>query len=189
MILSDFLSRQIEDDSNLHEIIPISFNIREILQENYHNIIKDTYMVQTRSQAKAQTNAPTIQSTKPVRQNATPKIARIPIKAEKEKDSKIPPSRVDQHPPRGIVIPLGALIPPIVMQPNVRLPPKPPNVDNATTSPNLGPEPNIDFEENSPHQEGITTETYVALDQSCLEQLQELIKLVNTSKVVQKYLP
>ena len=27
MILSDFLSRQIEDDSNLHEIIPISFNI------------------------------------------------------------------------------------------------------------------------------------------------------------------
>ena len=58
MILSDFLSRQIEDDSNPHEIIPISFNIREILQENYHNIIKDTYMVQTRSQAKAQTNPP-----------------------------------------------------------------------------------------------------------------------------------
>ena len=31
MILSDFLSRQIEDDSNPHEIIPISFNIWEIL--------------------------------------------------------------------------------------------------------------------------------------------------------------
>ena len=31
MILSDFLSRQIEDDSDPHEIIPISFNIREIL--------------------------------------------------------------------------------------------------------------------------------------------------------------
>ena len=39
MILSDFLSRQIEDDSNLNEIIPISFNIREILQENCHNIV------------------------------------------------------------------------------------------------------------------------------------------------------
>ena len=39
MILSDFLSRQIEDDSNLHEIIPISFNIREILQENFHHIV------------------------------------------------------------------------------------------------------------------------------------------------------
>ena len=32
MVLSDFLSRQIEDDSNLHEIIPISFNIKEILK-------------------------------------------------------------------------------------------------------------------------------------------------------------
>ena len=46
-----------------------------------------------------------------------------------------------------------------------------------------------DFEENSPHQEGIITEMYVAPDQSYLEQPQELIKLVNTSKVVQKYLP
>ena len=66
MILSDPLSRQIEDDSNLHEIIPISFNIREMLQENYHNIISDTYMVQTRAQAKAQINAPAIASTQPV---------------------------------------------------------------------------------------------------------------------------
>ena len=45
------------------------------------------------------------------------------------------------------------------------------------------------FEENSPHQEGIITETYVAPDQSYLEQLQELTKFVNTSKVEQKYLP
>ena len=29
MILSDFLSRQIEDDSDPHEIIPVSFNIKE----------------------------------------------------------------------------------------------------------------------------------------------------------------
>ena len=57
MILSDFLSRQIEDDSNPHEIIPISFNIQEILQENYHKIVSDTYKVQTRAQAKAQANA------------------------------------------------------------------------------------------------------------------------------------
>ena len=75
------------------------------------------------------------------------------------------------------------------MQPSIRLPPKPPNADNATASPNLGLEPNTDFEENSPHQERIITETYVAPDQSYLEQPQELIKLVNTSKVVQRYLP
>ena len=53
MILSDFLSRQIEDDSNLHEIIPISFNIQDVLQDNYHQLTTDTYNVQTRAQAKA----------------------------------------------------------------------------------------------------------------------------------------
>ena len=111
MTLNDFLSRQIEDDSDPHEIISISFNIREILQENYQNIIRDTYMVQIRSQAKVQANAPTVQSTRPVVQKAMPKIARIPIKAEKEKDSKPPSSRADQQLPKGIVIPsMGALI-------------------------------------------------------------------------------
>ena len=188
MILSDFFPRQIEDDSNPHEIIPISFNIWEILQENYHNIVSDTYKVQTRAQAKAQTNTPTIVNTRPVAQKATPKIVKLPIKGEKEKDSKMPLSGTAQQPPKGIVMSLGALIPPIIMPPNGRLPPKPPNVNTATTSPNLGPDPNMDIEENSPHQEGIITETYVAPDQSYLEQPQELIKLVNNSKVVQWYL-
>ena len=49
--------------------------------------------------------------------------------------------------------------------------------------------PNIDFEENSPHQEGIITETYISPDQSYIEEPQELTNLVNTSKLVQKYLP
>ena len=57
MILSDFLSRQKVDDSKPNEIIPISFNMRDILQDWYYNIksvkTKDKYMVQTRSQAKA----------------------------------------------------------------------------------------------------------------------------------------
>ena len=151
-------------------------------------MVKDTYMVQTRSQAKAQANTATVQSTKPVTQNAVPKIEKIPIKVDKETDSKPPPSRVDQQLPKGLVIPPGTLIPSIGMQSSVRLPPKPPNVDNVTISPNLGPEPNVDLEENSPNQEGIITEMYVAPDQSYLEQPQELTKLVNTSKVVQKYL-
>ena len=38
MILSDFLSRQKIDDSNPCEIILISFNMREILQEKYYNL-------------------------------------------------------------------------------------------------------------------------------------------------------
>ena len=57
------------------------------------------------------------------------------------------------------------------------------------TDPVQGPNPSMDIEENSPHQEGILTETYVAPDQSYLEQPQELIKLVNTSKFVQRHLP
>ena len=51
MILSDFLSRQKKDDSNAHEIIPISFNMCQILDENYYNEKK--YLIQTRSQAKS----------------------------------------------------------------------------------------------------------------------------------------
>ena len=47
----------------------------------------------------------------------------------------------------------------------------------------------MDIEENSLHQEGIITEAYIAPDQSYLEQPQELIKLVNTSKFVQRHLP
>ena len=40
MVLSDFLSRQKNDDSNPHEIIPISFNTNKILNDNYYNIEK-----------------------------------------------------------------------------------------------------------------------------------------------------
>ena len=189
MILSDFLSRQIEDDSNLHKIIPISFNIQEILQENYHSMVTDTYKVQMRAQAKAQANAPTVVNAQPVAQKVTPKIVKLPIATKSDKDIKMLPSRIIHQPPKGIVIPPGAVIPPTVMLPNVRPPPKSPNVDKATTCSSLGSDPNMDIEENSPHQEGIITKTYVVPDKSYLEQPQELIKLVNTSKVVQRYLP
>ena len=51
MVLSDFLSRQKNDDINHHEIILISFNTFKILTDNYYNIEK--YLVQTRWQAKS----------------------------------------------------------------------------------------------------------------------------------------
>ena len=50
MVLNDFLLRQSNNDSNPHEIIPISFKIHKVLQENYYKI--DSYLVQTRSQTK-----------------------------------------------------------------------------------------------------------------------------------------
>ena len=98
-------------------------------------------------------------------------------------------SRIIQQPLRDIVLPPGSVLPPAVMPPNVRLPPKPPNVEKANASSDLELDPNMDIEENSPDQEGFITKTYVAPDKSYLEQPPELIKLVNTLKVVQKYLP
>ena len=51
MVLSDFISRQNNDDSNTHEIIPISFNMHKVLHENYYNI--ENYLLQTRPQARS----------------------------------------------------------------------------------------------------------------------------------------
>ena len=195
MILSDFLSRQLGDDSDPHQIIPISFNIKEILKENYQNVVKDTYMVQTRSQAKAKAaNAPAVQSTteKPVTQNTVLRIDKIPVKTDKDSKPNIntqtqPPQNtvLTQQVPQGLVL-LGNIIPI-----NTHPPPNPPNTvhEGAISSPNLVQDPNVEFEENSPHQEGIITETYISPDQSYIEQPQELTNLVNTSKLVQKYIP
>ena len=56
MILSDFLSRQKMDDSNLHELIPILFLLGDRVSDYFYRIDnkiklprKDKYLVQTRS--------------------------------------------------------------------------------------------------------------------------------------------
>ena len=55
MILSDFLSRQDLDDKDTKEIIPISFNMKLVLQDKYYNVNEneEKYMVQMRLQTKA----------------------------------------------------------------------------------------------------------------------------------------
>ena len=129
MILSDFLSRQIEYDSNPHEIIPISFNIWDILQDNYHQLTTDTYNMETRAQAKGQANTPTMPNAQPEKQKATPEVTRLPIQTEeREKELKIPPSRITLQTSRNIGLPPDFMLPPIVVPPNDRLPPKPPNI-------------------------------------------------------------
>ena len=62
MVLSDFLSRQMGDKSDPHQIIPISFNIKELLLEGCQNNAKDTFMVQTRLQSKG-VKAPMVKKT------------------------------------------------------------------------------------------------------------------------------
>ena len=60
MVLSDFLSRQQTDDSNPHELIPISFLPRDQVSDYFYCIDneiklprKDKYLVQTRSQVRS----------------------------------------------------------------------------------------------------------------------------------------
>ena len=60
MVLSDFLSRQKTDDSNPHELIPISFSLKSQVSNYFYRIDNeviiprnDKYLVQTRSQVRS----------------------------------------------------------------------------------------------------------------------------------------
>ena len=60
MVLRNFLSRQKTDDSNPHELIPISFTLRSQVDNHFYHIDNeinqprnDRYLVQTRSQVKS----------------------------------------------------------------------------------------------------------------------------------------
>ena len=62
MVLGDFLSRQKTDDSNPHEIIPISFTLKSLADNHFYQINNtneisepetNKYLTQTRSQAKS----------------------------------------------------------------------------------------------------------------------------------------
>ena len=81
-------------------------------------MVTDTYKVQMRVQAKAQTNAPTVVNAQPVAQKATPEIVKMAI--ETKKDIKMSPSRIIQQPLRNIALPPGSVLPPIAMPPSVR---------------------------------------------------------------------
>ena len=52
MVLGDYLSWQMGDKSDLHQVIPISFNIRDVSLKHCQDKTQDMFMVQTRSQAK-----------------------------------------------------------------------------------------------------------------------------------------
>ena len=54
MVLSNFLSRKNHNNSNPHEIIPISFNMYQVLHEIYYSIGNtENYLVQISSQIKS----------------------------------------------------------------------------------------------------------------------------------------
>ena len=77
--------------------------------------------------------------------------------------------------------------------PYARPPPRPPNVTNSIDSQKGYLETNldrkVDIEENSPFQEGIISETYERPDKSYVQEPYELKDLIDTTKLVQKFLP
>ena len=76
--------------------------------------------------------------------------------------------------------------------PLIKPPPCLPDIkmyDNRRMTLGLDLDINKDFEENSPYQEGIILETYQGPDKSKVLELPELADLINTSNLIQKYLP
>ena len=199
MVLSDFLSRQQGDNSDPHQMMPISFNMKEILRKNYQNVVKDTFVVQTRSQMKSKgVKTPTVWDTanssdkvgrrrevKPIVIGDTPIV--IDLDTKPDFDTQVQNAVVTQQydPTRP-----GVRQTPAYSRPIARPPPIPPDLaDRRSYRIDVGTDPNLDFEEKSPHQEGIITETYESRGQSYIEETQELADLVNTSKLIKKYLP
>ena len=84
--------------------------------------------------------------------------------------------------------------------PTCRPPPKPiwshmtrsherSQTSNSSGSANINTDINLDFEENSPFQEGVILETYQWPDKSFFQEPWESNNLVNTSNLIQKFLP
>ena len=100
---------------------------------------------------------PTAVDIQPKTQKITPHSDKTPSKMKEKSNMKRLPSKIIQQSPEGIALPPETVFPPIGVPPNIRPPPKPPNVKEAISNPNLGTDRNMDIEENSPHQEGIIT--------------------------------
>ena len=247
MVLSIFLSRQKTDDSNPHEIIPLSFSMREVLQENYYNLgnitENDKYLVQTRAQAKSSgVKGPEVhgkeknllmhirpESQKPINpptdkkppipkprlgqgraiirrkagvglatqapiQTPAPKTASsLPVPVIQSQE-RVQPEHNQLTGPTNVKQPIGPRIEyrpiPLYSDPILRLSPKPPDSnDTSNDLLDLDTERNINFEENSPYQEGIICEMYERLNKFYFKEPSELKDLIDTTKLVQKYLP
>ena len=72
----------------------------------------------------------------------------------------------------------------------LRPPPRPPYSNDTTNDLlDLDTDRNIDFEENLPYQEGIICAMYGSSDKSYFKEPSELKDLINTNKLVQKFIP
>ena len=214
MILSDFLSRQDPGDEDTKEIIPISFNMKLVLQDKYYNVNKneEKYMVQTRSQMKA--SGVQLSEVHGSRKRLDPH--RIPEKqlqpitgldvdrkprigqgraGVRRKALPLLDSRQGISTSKPIIIsdeiepkrPKSIMeIPRSEMLPPCLVPPiRPP--PNSPDNPSKKQEESskIEIEENSPFQESIISEVYERPDKSCFQEPIELKDLIDTNNIVQ----
>ena len=119
---------------------------------------------------------------------------------EKVQPQHLIPTSLPQHQlvdPKHIIQPMGPKIQnrpsPPYHEPYGRHPPRPPDITNPIDSQkdllDNDLDRNVDIEENSPFQEGILSEMYERPDNFYVQEPYELKDLIDTTKLVQKFLP
>ena len=215
MILSDFLSRQDLGDEDTKEIIPISFNMRSVLQDKYYNVGKneEKYMVQTRSQTKASgVQLPEVHGLRKrldphrIPEKQSQPIMRLDVDRKPRIGQgragvrrKAPPlldSRQGTSASKPIVISdeTGSTMPKSIMEfpRSEMLPPylvpqarPPPKPPDNLSKKQEVESSKIEIEENSPFQESIISEVYERPDKSYFQEPIELKDLIDTNNIVQ----
>ena len=218
MILSDFLSRQNISDGDTNEIIPISFNMRMVLQYKYYNLDEEEekFMVQTRSQTKASgVQLPEVHgSRKRLDPHKIPEKQPQPIIGlDVERKPRLGQGRVGvrrKAPPpsyprsgtsesKPIVISNGAepIMPKSILEiPRSEMLPlylvplsrPPPKPPDQLPKRQEVDNSKIEIEENLPFQENIISKVYERPDKSYFQELIELKDLIDTNNIIQ-FLP
>ena len=155
---------------------------------------------------KIRTNQPIPSSTpmlaQPIQTHAQKEVLSLPEPTAQSQENVQPqhnmPTPLIQHKlvdPTGIMQPIDPKIQhrpsPPYHNPYARSPPKPPDVTNSIDSwkDYLETDRKVDIEENSLFQEGIISETYKRPDKSYVQEPYELKDWIDTTKLVQKFLP
>ena len=215
MILSDFLSRQDPGDEDTKEIIPISFNMKLVLQDKYYNVNEneEKYMVQTRSQMKASgVQLPEVHgSRKRLDPHRIPEKQSQPIvgldvdrkprigqgrAGVRRKALPLLDSRQGTSASKPIIISdeIGPKMPKSIMEipRSEMLPPylvpqarPPPKPPDNLSKKQEVESSKIEIEENSPFQESIISEVYERPDKSYFQEPIELKDLIDTNNIVQ----
>ena len=215
MILSDFLSRQDLGDENTKEIIPISFNIKSVLQDKYYKVSenKEKYMIQTRLQTKASgVQLPEVHGSRkrldphriPEKQSQPtvgldvdrkPRIGQgragvrrkaLPLLDSRQGTSASKPIVIGNEIESKRPKPITE-IPKSEMLPLYLIPQlrPPPKPPDNLSKKQEAESLKIEIEENSPFQESIISEVYKRPDKSYFQEPIELKDLIDTNNIVQ----